>query len=170
MVYCTRQPISNDFALPRASSERRSYTPIAFASSGLIAGDKLHTISNATPLTFVCITSTMLMAWMHTATERLIRDFLYSAKITYNNIPLPVIANQSETLPKQSSTPSHGLSRQDGPRNDKHVIAIENASQTDAARVAFLFERHQTITSLLPVDKPKRKPIQAKLGLNDVSS
>jgi hypothetical protein len=34
--------------LPRVSSERRAFIPIAYASSDLIAGDKLQTIPNAT--------------------------------------------------------------------------------------------------------------------------
>ncbi len=45
-----RQPKTNYLALPRVSSERRVYIPIAYASSDLIAGDKLHTIANATYL------------------------------------------------------------------------------------------------------------------------
>ena len=43
-----RQPKTNYLALPRVSSERRAFIPIAYASADLIAGDKLQTIPNAT--------------------------------------------------------------------------------------------------------------------------
>jgi len=195
-----RQPKSNYLALPRVSSERRAYIPIAFASTDLIAGDKLQTIPDASFFEFGVITSTMHMSWMRTTAGRLKSDFQYSAKITYNNFPWPVIASEA----KQSSTSPNGLPRHDVPRNDKYIVAIETAAQavldaraahpnasladlydpltmpanllkahqaldkavdaaygykgpnTDAARVAFLFELYQKITSLLPVEKAKK--------------
>ena len=48
---------------------------------------------------------------------------------------------------------------------DAAYLAAEKAAgrkpprlTTDAERVAFLFERYQQLTSLLPTTKPKRKP------------
>ncbi|MDO9281686.1 MAG: class I SAM-dependent DNA methyltransferase, partial [Methylotenera sp.] len=84
-----RQPKTNYLALPRVSSERRAFIPIAYASSDLIAGDKLQTIPNASLYEFGVITSSMHMAWMRTTAGRLKSDFQYSAKITYNNFPWP---------------------------------------------------------------------------------
>ncbi len=42
---------------------------------------------------------------------------------------------------------------------DKAVDAAYGykGTNTDAARVAFLFERYQQLTSLLPIEKPKKK-------------
>ena len=216
-----RQPKTNYLALPRVSSERRVFIPIAYASNNLIAGDKLQTIPNATLHEFGVITSTMHMAWMRTTAGRLKSDFQYSAKITYNNFPWPVIASLSETWAKQSTAPNTGLPRRPitseprAPRNDKHVVMIEACAQavldaravhanasladlydpltmpanllkahqaldkavdaaygykgaaTDAARVAFLFERYQQITSLLPSltnikTRPKKMPKKSK--------
>jgi hypothetical protein len=82
-----RQPKTNYLALPRVSSERRAFIPIAYASSELIAGDKLQTIPDASLYEFGVVTSSMHMAWMRTTAGRLKSDFQYSAKITYNNFP-----------------------------------------------------------------------------------
>ena len=82
-----RQPKTNYLALPRVSSERRAFIPIAYASNDLIAGDKLQTIPNATLYEFGVITSSMHMAWMRTTAGRLESRYQYSAKITYNNFP-----------------------------------------------------------------------------------
>ena len=38
---------------------------------------------------------------------------------------------------------------------------------TDAERVAFLFERYQALTSLLPADKPKRGRAKAGTAMAD---
>jgi hypothetical protein len=196
-----RQPKTNYLALPRVSSERRAYIPIAYASSDLIAGDKLQTIPDASLYEFGVITSTMHMAWMRTTAGRLKSDFQYSAKITYNNFPWPVIASEA----RQSTANVTGLPNHEAPRKDKRIVAIESAAQavlnarashpqasladlydpltmpanllkahqaldkavdaaysykgasTDAARVAFLFERYQAITSLLPAVGKVRK-------------
>ena len=196
-----RQPKTNYLALPRVSSERRIYIPIAYASVDLIAGDKLQTIPNATLFEFGVITSSMHMAWMRTTCGRMKSDYQYSAKITYNNFPWPVIASEA----RQSIENTSGLLRHDVPRKDKSVDVIEAAAQnvldarathpnatladlydpltmpsnllkahqvldkavdaaygykgaaTDAARVAFLFERYQAITSLLPAAEKTRK-------------
>lgn len=119
------------------------YIPIAYASNNSIAGDKLQTIPNATLHEFGVITSTMHMAWMRTTAGRLESRYQYSAKITYNNFPWPVIASQSETWAKQSTAPNTGLPRRPitsdprAPRNDKHVVMIEAcASGAGCARCA----------------------------------
>ncbi len=204
-----RQPKTNYLALPRVSSERRVYIPIAYASSDLIAGDKLQTIPNATLFEFGVITSSMHMAWMRTTAGRLKSDFQYSAKITYNNFPWPErrsddpVANNATknrdgvvaptknieaaaqaVLDARASHPDASLADLYDPLTmpanllkahqalDKAVDAaygykpglskVDGGANTDAARVAFLFERYQQLTSLLPLEnkaklaKPKK--------------
>lgn len=120
-----RQSQTNYLALPRESSERREFIPIAYACSDLITGDKLQTIPNASLYEFGVIISTMHMAWMRTTPGRLKSDCQYSAKITYNNFPWPAIAS----VARQSSEPSSRLLRHEVPRNDKLIAAIEAAAQ-----------------------------------------
>ena len=187
-----RQPKTNYLALPRVSSERRAFIPIAYASSDLIAGDKLQTIPNASLYEFGVITSSMHMAWMRTTAGRLKSDFQYSVKITYNNFPWPdcrsdaLVANKVTTNRDESVAPTKSINAIEVaaqavldaravhtnasladlydpltmPANllkahqalDKAVDAAYGykGAKTDAARVAFLFERYQALTSLLP--------------------
>ncbi len=193
-----RQPKTNYLALPRVSSERRIYIPIAYASADLIAGDKLQTIPSASLFEFGIITSAMHMAWMRTTCGRMKSDYQYSAKITYNNFPWP--EGRSGLQPRTASVENETFAA--ASRSYKAIEACaqavldaravhENASladlydpltmpanllkahqaldkavdaaygykgvNTDAARVAFLFERYQQLTSLLPIEKPKHK-------------
>lgn len=97
-----RQPKTNYLALPRVSSERCAFIPIAHASSNLIAGDKLQTIPNASLYEFGVIASSMHMAWMRTTAGRLKSDFQYSAKITYNNFPWPDCRSDALVAPTKS--------------------------------------------------------------------
>jgi hypothetical protein len=175
-----RQPNTSYLALPRVSSERRVFIPIAYASADLIAGDKLQTIPNASLSEFGIITSTMHMAWMRTTAGRLKSDFQYSAKITYNNFPWPetsekqmqsIEACAQAVLEARAAHPNASLADLYDPLTmpanllkahqalDKAVDAVYayKGANTDAARVAFLFERYQAITSLLPaLAKPKK--------------
>ena len=115
-----RQPKTNYLALPRVSSERRVYIPIAYATTELIAGDKLQTIPNASLFEFGVITSNMHMAWMRTTCGRLKSDYQYSAKITYNNFPWPEFT--AKTPKNKANTPVAGV--------NNAYAAIENAAKT----------------------------------------
>lgn len=175
-----RQPQTNYLALPRVSSERRAFIPIAYASNDLIAGDKLQTIPNASLYEFGVIVSTMHMAWTRTTCGRLKSDYQYSAKITYNNLPWPepddkqratIDAAAQTVLDGRAAHPQASLADLYDPLTmpanllkahqvlDKAVDAAYGykGANTDAARVAFLFERYQKITSLLPAEKAKSK-------------
>jgi len=175
-----RQPTSNYLALPRVSSERRLYIPIAFADTDMIAGDKLQTIPNATLFEFGVVTSSMHMAWMRTTSGRLESRYQYSAKITYNNFPWPepndkqrenIETAAQSVLTARTAHPQASLADLYDPLTmpanllkahqalDKAVDAAYGykGASTDAARVAFLFERYQAITSLLPAVGKARK-------------
>ncbi len=163
-----RQPKSNYLVIPRVSSERRAFIPIAFASQDLIAGDKLHTIPNATLYEFGVITSNMHMAFMRTTAGRLESRYQYSSKITYNNFPWPVIASEA----KQSKQQTNGLPRHDVPRNDKHVAAIETCAQAvlDAraahpnASLADLYDPRTMPANLLKAHQALDKAVDAAYG------
>lgn len=180
-----RQPKSAYLAIPRVSSERRAFIPIGFLKSDFIAGDKLQTIENATKYHFGILNATMHNAWVRSVCGRLKSDYSYSASIIYNNFPWPE-PNEKQTqtietaaqavLDARAAHPSASLADLYDPLTmpanllkahqalDKAVDAAYGykGAQTDAARVAFLFELYQKITSLLPVDKTKKYRVKVQ--------
>jgi hypothetical protein len=85
-----RQPTTGYLAIPKVSSERRHYIPMAFLPAEVIAGDKLFTMAGADLFHFGILTSSMHMAWTRTTCGRLKSDYSYSNTIVYNNFPWPV--------------------------------------------------------------------------------
>lgn len=84
----TRNP-SSYIAVPYVSSERRSYIPIGFLTSAVIASDLIQIIPNATLYEFGILTSEMHNDWMRTVAGRLKSDYRYSATLVYNTFPWP---------------------------------------------------------------------------------
>jgi hypothetical protein len=84
-----RQPKARYLAVPRTSSERRTYIPLAFLDSDVIANTDLLTIEDATLFHFGVLHSEMHMAWVRQICGRLKSDFRYSATLVYNNFPWP---------------------------------------------------------------------------------
>ena len=75
--------------IPNTSSERRSYVPIGWLSTDVIANQKLRILPDATLCDFALLTSAMHMAWMRTVTGRMKSDYMYSVGVVYNTFPLP---------------------------------------------------------------------------------
>lgn len=222
-----RQPATRYIAIPKTSSERRTFIPMGLLERTTIASTELFTVANATPFHFGILTSTMHMAWVRAVCGRLESRYRYSAGIVYNNFPWPQLPDISTVRTERSrpqagevevqagcpSTPAADAANAQGERLSKHRAAIEAAAQgvldaraqfpdatladlydplsmppalvkahqsldravdaayiaaekaegrkpprltSDAERVAFLFERYQALTSLLPAAKPKR--------------
>ncbi len=174
-----RQPDADYLAIPEVSSERRQYIPIGFLSNHVVASNLLYTIGNAERFHFGVLTSTMHNAWVRSVCGRLKSDFRYSASIVYNNFPWPDPSNKQQAtievaaqtvLDARAAHPGATLADLYDPLTmppdllkahqtlDRAVDAAYGykGAATDAARVAFLFERYQQITSLLPAEKPKR--------------
>ncbi|MHB8539362.1 MAG: DNA methyltransferase [Candidatus Acidiferrales bacterium] len=82
------QPSSDYLLIPRVSSERRPYVPIAFVSREAIAGD-VQLIADATLYHFGILTSAMHMGWMRQVCGRLESRYRYSNSLVYNNFPWP---------------------------------------------------------------------------------
>lgn len=82
-----RQPLSNYLLIPRTSSGNRSYIPIGYLSSNIIASDSVFTVPNATLYEFGVITSSAHMNWMRTICGRLKNDYRYSNTLIYNTFP-----------------------------------------------------------------------------------
>ena len=174
-----RQPKTTYLLLPRVSSEKRTYIPIGFLSEKTIASDATIIVPNATLFHFGILTSTMHMAWVRSVCGRLESRYRYSAGIVYNNFPWPEVNTQNKAKIESAAqavldarTVHANASLADlydpltMPTNllkahqalDKAVDAAYGykGAATDAARVAFLFERYQQLTSLLPVEKAKK--------------
>ena len=76
-------------AIPRVSSEKRSYIPIGFLDDSIIPTDSVIIIPDATLYHFGILTSSTHMAWVRTVCGRLKSDYRYSKDIVYNNFPWP---------------------------------------------------------------------------------
>jgi len=176
-----RQPVDGIYlALPRTSSENRFYIPIGFLSSEVIAANDLQIVPDAGLYEFGILTSVMHMAWVKATSGRLKSDYRYSAKFTYNTFPWPEpTGTQRQTIETAAQTvlnaraqfPNATLADLYDPLAmppelvrahqtlDRAVDAAygKKSFASEAERVAFLFERYQAITSLLPV-ATTRKP------------
>ncbi|MGE7660377.1 class I SAM-dependent DNA methyltransferase [Peribacillus sp. NPDC097197] len=84
-----RQPDNMYIAIPKVSSEKRRYIPIAFVESDLIANGSTLIVKDATMYNFGILSSNVHMAWMRTTGGRMKSDYQYSASIVYNTFPWP---------------------------------------------------------------------------------
>ena len=162
-------PTAPFLALPQVSSERRSFIPVAFLMPDALCGDKLRVVEDANLFHFGIMTSTMHMAWVRYTTGRLKSDFQYSALIVYNNFPWPTPTDKHRTaletaaqavLDARAAHPGASLADLYDPltmppnlvRAHRKLDAAVDAAYgykgatTDAARVAFLFARYQSLT------------------------
>jgi hypothetical protein len=91
-----RQPKGYYLALPRVSSENRTYIPITILPPETIAGDKVYTIDNCSLYHFGILISKMHMDWMRLTAGRLESRYSYSNSITYNNFPWPETPSEKQ--------------------------------------------------------------------------
>lgn len=84
---------SHSIAIPRSSSERRAYIPIAFLDNSVVATDLLQIIPDATIYHFGILTSQMHMAWIRAVAGHLKSDYRYSKDIVYNNFIRPEVTD-----------------------------------------------------------------------------
>ena len=180
-----RQPSSNYVAIPTVSSERRAYIPMAFMGPETIASNQIYVMKDASLYHFGVLHSTMHMAWIRSVCGRLESRYRYSAGIVYNNFPWPKAPTQGQmasvmgaakaVLDTRAAYPDSTLAQMYDPATmppalvkahealDRAVDVAygKKAFKSDTDRVAFLFERYQTMTSLLPAATAK-KPARRK--------
>jgi hypothetical protein len=85
-----RQPASGSYlAIPRTSSSRREYLPIAYLPFTTIAANDLQIVPDASLFEFAILSSSMHVSWVSISAGRLKSDYRYSAKFTYNTFPWP---------------------------------------------------------------------------------
>jgi hypothetical protein len=178
-------PNSNYLIIPEVSSENRQYIPIGFESPDTLASNLVKVAVDVKLTHFAVLTSTMHMAWVRSVCGRLKSDFRYSGGIVYNNYPWPeptekqtqsIETAAQAVLNARAAHPNASLADLYDPLTmpanllkshqalDKVVDAAYNykGPQTDAARVAFLFELYRKITSLLPMEKTKRSRVKVQ--------
>lgn len=174
-----RQPNSGYLIIPRVSSERRLFIPIGFVSADVINSDANFSLPNASNFHFGVLSSSMHNAWMRCVAGRLKSDFRYSNTIVYNNFPWPdlkpkyhstIEACAQAILDTRAEFSNASLADLYDPLTMPNTLlrahqaldkAIDAAygykgTATDAARVAFLFDLYQKITSILPTDSMKK--------------
>ena len=77
--------------VPRVSSERREYVPIAWMEPPIIPSDAVEVVEAATKPLFSLLTSAMHMAWLRHIGGRLKSDYRYSIGLVYNTFPVPPV-------------------------------------------------------------------------------
>jgi hypothetical protein len=169
--------------VPRHSSERRKYIPMGFFDGSSIAGDTCLLIPNATLYHFGILTSKMHMSWMKYVCGRLEGRFRYSQDIVYNNFPWPSEPNAAQKKKVENAAqkvldtrlryPDSSLADLYDPLTmppdlvkahnelDKAVDLCyrKQPFDSEATRVAFLFERYEELASplLKAVEKESRR-------------
>jgi hypothetical protein len=179
------QPDADYLLVPRVSSERRQYIPMAFVSGDVIANDQVLTIQGADTFHFGILTSAMHMAWVRYTCGRLKSDYRYSKDVVYNNFPWPEKPSEAQkSAVIDAATAVLGLRK----RYENASLAdlydpltmppdLLNAHKNlddsvdraygrrrlekDSDRVAFLFELYNTYTSLLPPSEHKKKRVRS---------
>lgn len=74
-------------ALPRVSSQKRSYLPMGIISKRTIAGASLLVVPDCNLYMFGILESKVHMAWMRTVCGRMKSDYRYSNGLVYNTFP-----------------------------------------------------------------------------------
>ncbi len=175
-----RQPDSNYLALPEVSSENRRFIPVGFLTCDIIASNQLRIAVGATLYHFGIMNSTMHNAWIRYTCGRLESRYRYEP-VVYNNFPWPdtlddktrqVIETAAQAvLDARALFPDASLADLYDPlsmppallkAHQKLDAAVDKAYgksgfKSDAERVAFLFQRYQALTSLLPADQPAKR-------------
>ncbi|MGO1344642.1 class I SAM-dependent DNA methyltransferase [Chromohalobacter japonicus] len=161
-----RQPVGNYIAIPKTSSERRRYIPVAMLDDSVIANTELFTLPNSGNYELGILSSMMHNAWTRVVCGRLKSDYRYSSSIVYNNFPWPkpsITQRQRIEATAQAILDARAIHsdatladlydplsmpaelRKAHEANDKAVDAAygRRKFKGEAERVAFLFELYQ---------------------------
>jgi hypothetical protein len=176
-----RQPTTNYLLIPKVSSERREYVPLAFCQPHLIVNPTVLVIPGANHFHFGVLQSAMHMAWMRSTAGRMKSDYQYSNTIVYNNFPWPqaitdkqkqeIEAAAQVVLDARTKYPDSSLAALYDPltmppalvkAHRKLDMAVDAAYARrkfsgDRDRLAFLFELYQQIVSPLVAKKNLRR-------------
>jgi hypothetical protein len=176
----TQRPVAPFLIVPRTSSERRRYVPMAFFKPGHVASDGCLVIVGATLADFALLNSEIHMDWVRTVGGRLKSDYRYSKDVVYNNFVFPdADASASEELARlaeavldaRATHPDRTLAwlydeatmprtlREAHAQLDRRVESLYRAASFASAeeRVAHLLELHQAREAGLLNAAPARR-------------
>ena len=91
--HVTVLPETPFLAIPKVSSEKREYLPIAYLEPPTIPSDLVFVFPGASYWYFALLTSRIHMAWMRSVGGKLESRYRYSINIVYNNFPLPTLTD-----------------------------------------------------------------------------
>lgn len=93
-----RQPSSGTFIIvPKVSSERRHYVPLAFVDSSTIVNNTVQFIPNASLFHFAILQSAMHICWIRGIGGKMKSDYQYSIKLIYNTFVWPEASEDQRT-------------------------------------------------------------------------
>lgn len=95
--YMTNESSGPQILVPRVSSVRRQYLPIAYLDSSYIISDSAQAIFNAPLWAFSIVSSKLHLVWVHAVSGKLKGDFRYSAIICYNTFPVSTLTEKNKT-------------------------------------------------------------------------
>lgn len=95
--HVTVVPTTPFLAIPKVSSERREYVPIAWMRPPVIPSDLVFVLQGAGLWHFGILTSRMHMAWLRHIGGRLESRYRYSIGIVYNPFPWPDTTDTQRT-------------------------------------------------------------------------
>ena len=165
-----RQPKTNVLVVPKVSSERRRYIPLAFVSPEVIINGSALIVPDASLYEFGVIISNVHMAWMRAVAGRLETRYQYSGGNVYNNFPWPsptieqrkaIEQTAQMILDARSNYHESSLAdlydelfmpadlRKAHQQNDRAVMAAYGfpLKMTESQCVAELFKLYQTMTN-----------------------
>jgi hypothetical protein len=173
-------PTKPYLVVPKVSSERRAWIPMAMCDPATLCSDLVFMLPNAGLLELGVLSSTMHNAWVRAVGGRLKSDYRYSATIVYNNFPWPepsetqqaaIEAAAQGVLDARLAFPGSTLADLYDPltmppllarAHQKLDVAVDSAYsrrqfRSDAERVAFLFERYEVLASAVTAVAAKSK-------------
>ena len=174
-----RQPTTDFLVIPKVSSERRKYLPIAYLTPDIIINNTVSALANASMYYFGIITSLMHMTWLKVTCGRMKSDYIYSIQIVYNNYPFPQEPSEKakknaeekaqKVLDVRAEFPDSSLADLYDPLTmppklvkahqelDKAVDLCyrPQAFTTEASRIEFLFDLYNEYTSPMFSEKKK---------------
>lgn len=92
-------PTSQAILVPRVTSERRPYLPVAMVGADVISSDLNNVMHNAPNWCLSIVASRMNLTWVATVCGKLKSDFRYSNTLGWNTFPVPKFSeDQLEAL------------------------------------------------------------------------
>jgi len=98
-----RQPDTDMLVIPKVSSEKRRYIPVAYVKPETIVTGSALLIPSASLYSFGILCSSTHSSWMRVVAGRLETRYQYSGNIVYNNFPWPTPTDDQKAKIEQTA-------------------------------------------------------------------